>query len=240
MRHRLFIHSTLFVLGFSLVFALLGVFIESLFLSASVTIKRLLSYLGGIIITALGLQLIGLINIPFLEVEKRYQVKETKYAYLSSFLFGVGFGAGWSPCIGAILGAIMTMAAINPANAVVLMIAYSLGIGIPFMLIGVVADRAHGLMKKINKHLRSLQIAFGALLIILGVLIFTNALTSLAHFTATSQLFVNIDSALASRGVSIGVAFLAGLASFMSPCIFPLLPAYLAYLGGLSVKTNKE
>ncbi|MFT4249997.1 MAG: cytochrome c biogenesis protein CcdA [Candidatus Woesearchaeota archaeon] len=239
MRHKLVLHSILFVSGFTLIFVLAAILLQTAFASASIQAQQYLAYVGGIIIIVFGAYLTGLLRIPFLQQERRVQATKSKYAYISSFLFGVAFAAGWSPCIGAILGAILTLAAISPASAFWLLLAYSLGIGVPFILVGVLADAFTDTLRKFNKHLRAVQIVFGVLLILLGVLILSNGMLHLAEFTAASNLFVNIDSALANQGVGILVSFIAGTVTFLSPCVFPLVPAYLAYLGGLSVKPNK-
>jgi cytochrome c-type biogenesis protein len=238
MRNKLVIHSLFFVLGFTVVFSLIGILIETVFSSTSYLVKQYLSYAGGVIITLFGLYLLGVLKIPFLEKERRFTAKKTRFAYLSSFLFGAAFAAGWSPCVGAILGAILTMAAVSPTSALGLLIAYSLGIGVPFVLAALLADKSHKFMKSFYKHMGVVQKIFGVLLVILGILIFTHQLTVISELAFASELFFSIDTALANQGVGLLVAFIAGLASFLSPCVFPLLPAYFAYLGGLTVSSK--
>lgn len=228
-------HSALFVLGFTIVFAVIGVAIEHFFAQFSYDIKNVLSYVGGVIIIGFGLLLTGLIKIPFLDKERRLQAKNLKYPSATSFFFGAAFGAGWSPCVGAILGAIITLAATQPTNALVFMLAYSAGLGVPFILAGLYAEHAKKQLKHFSKHMKYIQVVLGGLLILLGVMILTNQLIQFANYTAQSALFTWIDVGLANQGVGVGVSFVAGLASFLSPCVLPLLPVYLAYLAGLAV-----
>ena len=231
-------HSVLFVLGFTVVFAIVGVLIEHFFAHISYTFKQYASWVGGVIIIFFGLLITGLLNIPFLNREKRLRTRNLKHPSATSFLFGASFGAGWSPCVGAILGAIITLAATQPSSALLLMLAYSLGLGVPFIIAGFFAQQAQGVIKRLGSRLRHVQVVLGALLILLGVLILTNHLVQLAELTATLTLFNWIDTSLASAGVGVFVAFVAGLASFLSPCVLPLLPVYLAYLAGLTLQNE--
>ena len=122
----IFINSVFFVLGFSIIFSLVGVLLQSVLSSISYTVQKWLGYVGGTIIIFFGLYLLGLIKIPFLEKEHKLKVKRRfKYSYLTSFVFGSAFAVGWTPCVGAILGAILTLAVTNPASAFPLMISYS-------------------------------------------------------------------------------------------------------------------
>lgn len=235
----LVLHSAWFVLGFTLVFAVLGVLIEHFFASASLALKQYFSWLGGGMIIVFGLLLTGLVRVPWLEREHRLQASSLGNSHATSFAFGAAFGFGWSPCVGAILGAIITLATTNPVSAMALMIAYSLGLGVPFLIAGYFAEHAKQWIQKLGSKLRTIQIIFGLLLVALGALIFTNGLVKIAELTAASQLFISIDAGLASTGIGMGVAFIAGLASFLSPCVFPLLPVYLSYLGGLALQNNK-
>ena len=229
-------HSVLFVLGFSLVFAVVGVLIQYFFAHLGYTLKTYFSYVGGALIIFFGILLTGLVRIPFLERERRLQVRSVKHPSIMSFLFGAAFGAGWSPCVGAILGAMLTLAATQPTSALVLMLAYSAGLGVPFILAGLFADHTKGLIHRLGDKLRYVQIVLGGLLVVLGVMIFTQQLVQIAELTASSAFFHWIDTGLASVGMNVAVAFIAGLASFFSPCVLPMLPVYLAYLAGIAAK----
>ncbi len=235
MKKKIFIHSILFVLGFSIIFAIFGVLIQYFFLSYSYKIQEILRYVGGGIITLFGILILS--GAVFFK-ERHIQFQKSKYAYLNSFLFGVAFAAGWSPCVGAIMGAILTMAAIQPVHAGGLMLAYSMGIGVPFLLFGLLAETAKKHLKRIHPYLHTLHIFFGGLLVLIGALILTNTLGYLGTWETTAELFFRMDAFLGNTGVNYAIAFLAGVGSFLSPCIFPLLPAYIAYLGTLSTQKS--
>jgi cytochrome c-type biogenesis protein len=105
-----------------------------------------------------------------------------------SFLFGLAFAAGWTPCVGPILGTILTLAATTPSVAFNLLLAYSLGLGIPFILIGVFFSRATGIIQKMSKHLKYYSVILGGFIIILGVIVFTNQLALIANFPLLNEL----------------------------------------------------
>ena len=133
----IFINSVFFVLGFSIIFALVGVLLQSVLSNAAYTVQNWLSYIGGAIIMLFGFYLLGFIKIGFLEREHKFKVKSKfKYSYATSFLFGAAFAVGWTPCVGAVLGGILTFAITNPASAFNFLLAYSIGLGMPFLLVG--------------------------------------------------------------------------------------------------------
>ena len=142
-RTTIFIHSLLFVLGFSVVFALLGVLLNTLLSNVAYGAQIWLSRIGGAIIIIFGLYLLGLLKIPFLEKSHTIRVISGKRSrYATSFLFGFAFAAGWTPCVGATLGAILGLAASSPGSAFTLLLTYALGLGIPFLVVGFFASRA--------------------------------------------------------------------------------------------------
>src|SRR3989338_3943206 len=129
----IFVNSVFFVLGFSIVFSLVGVLLQSVLLNVSYTVQQWLGYVGGTVIILFGIYLLGLIKIPFLEQEHKLGVKRKfRYSYITSFIFGAAFAVGWTPCVGAVLGGILTLAIVHPGSAFGLLVAYSLGLGIPF------------------------------------------------------------------------------------------------------------
>src|SRR3989338_4274157 len=132
-RRDIFLNSLFFVIGFSLVFAVLGVLLNTLLESFAYDVQIWLSRVGGAIIIFFGLYLTGLLKIPFLEKTHTFKVqKRFKSKYATSFLFGLAFAAGWTPCVGAALGAILGLAASQPGAAFGLLMAYALGLGLPF------------------------------------------------------------------------------------------------------------
>ena len=239
----IFINSVFFVLGFSIVFSLVGVLLQSVLSSVSYTVQKWLGYIGGTIIIFFGIYLLGLIRVPFLEKEHKLRVKRKfKYSYITSFVFGSAFAVGWTPCVGAILGAVLTLAVTNPASAFPLMISYSLGLGIPFLLVGLFTDRASGFIQKAGPKLKYVNYVFGAILILLGILVFTNQLSRIANVPFLAQLLANVSGGSIGFGatLNLGISFLAGLASFLSPCVLPLIPAFLAYLATTAINDKNE
>lgn len=175
------INTVLFVLGFTLVFALLGALINSVLLSISYTLKDILAKVGGAVIILLGLVLLGVIKAPFLQREHKLKLKGLKPSYITSFLFGAAFAVGWTPCVGAILGVILTLALTQPASAFALLFSYGLGLGLPFIAVGLFTSRATALINKYQGAMKYVTIAAGIILIILGILVFTNQLPKVAN-----------------------------------------------------------
>lgn len=185
-RIKIILASVFFVLGFSTVFAILGVLLQSVLEAYAYDVRNYLSYVGGIVIIFFGLVMLGLIKIEALEQEHKLRVKETRYMFLTAFLFGAAFAVGWTPCVGAVLGAVLTLAVTNPATAFPLMLAYALGLGIPFLLAGIFIAQAQGVIQFLAPHLKTINLFFGIVLIILGILVFTNQLVVVANLFAGS------------------------------------------------------
>lgn len=182
-RKDIFINSVFFVLGFSLVFALLGVLLNTLLEAIAYDVQIWLSRIGGVLIIFFGLYLTGLIKIGFLEREHKFAVKtKFKSRYLTSIIFGAAFAAGWTPCVGAALGAILGLATTQPGRAFYLLLAYSLGLGVPFLIVGLFAAQASIFIQKYIKYVKYINIIFGIILIALGILIFTGNLSRIANF----------------------------------------------------------
>ena len=172
----------LFCLGFSTVFVILGA-------SASVIGKALLQnsdflrILAGIIIIIFSLQLIGLINIPYLNLEKRFDAKESRN-FLFPYVIGLAFGFGWTPCIGPILGSILALASIEETlgRAILLLILYSLGLAIPFVLSGYLIQKFLLFSKNFKKNINFISKSGGIILLITGILILTNQLQAIGFY----------------------------------------------------------
>ena len=182
-RKDMFFNSLLFVLGFSVVFAALGVLLNTLLEAVAYDVQIWLARIGGALIIFFGLYLVGLIHLSFLEREHKFSVKRKfKSKYVTSFLFGSAFAAGWTPCVGAALGAILGLAATQPGSAFYLLLAYSFGLGIPFLLVGLFASKASNFINRFAHMLKFVNVAFGAILIGLGILVFTQSLNLIANF----------------------------------------------------------
>lgn len=187
-RANIVLNSVFFVLGFSVVFSTLGVIINSTLSSASGELVEGLNQIGGIIIVGFGIFLLLSMKINKLNLEKKFFPKRSKASYPMSFVFGLAFAAGWTPCVGPILGTILTLAATTPSVAFNLLLAYSLGLGIPFILIGVFYSRANKIIRSMSRHLKYYNIVLGGFIIILGILVYTNQLAYIANFPLLNEL----------------------------------------------------
>ncbi len=238
-RWDIFLASVFFVLGFSVVFALLGVLLQSVLAGSSYTVQRWLGRVGGTVIILFGAYLLGLLDIEFLQREHKLDVKR-KFSSrnLTSFVFGAAFAVGWTPCVGAVLGAVLTLAATQPSIAFFLLLAYSLGLGIPFLLVGLFTNQARRFIRSAGPWIQYLNYVFGVVLIGLGVLVFTNQLSRVANLALASDILLAVSPAgVGVEGsIGLGVALFAGFVSFLSPCVLPLLPAFLSYLATTAVE----
>jgi cytochrome c-type biogenesis protein len=185
---NIILNTVFFVLGFSVVFSAIGVLINSVLSNSAIWLVTILNQIGGIIIIGFGAFLLLSTKFVSLNVEKRFFPKKTKSSYPLSFLFGLAFAAGWTPCVGPILGTILTLAATTPAMSFNLLLAYSLGLGIPFILMGVFFSKATRIVHAMNKHLRYYSLILGAFIIVLGILVFTNQLAYIANFPLLNEL----------------------------------------------------
>ena len=187
-RTNIVLNSVFFVLGFSAVFSTLGVIINSVLGTATEDYVGILNQIGGIVIVGFGIFLLLSTKINKLNMEKKFFPKRTKASYPMSFVFGLAFAVGWTPCVGPILGTILTLAATTPSVAFNLLLVYSLGLGIPFILIGIFYSRATRIIRSMGKHLKYYNLVLGGFIIILGVLVFTNQLAYIANFPLLNEL----------------------------------------------------
>jgi cytochrome c-type biogenesis protein len=166
------------VLGFSLVFAFLGLLLYGALVQASALLKVSLARIGGAIVIFFGLYLMGLVRLSFLERTRHLSVhKKFSSRAVTSFVFGAAFAAGWTPCVGAALGAILGLAALAPAKTFALLIAYALGLGVPFLVMGFFAGEIERYLNRSFTWVKYLNILFGGLLVFLGLLAFTQNLS---------------------------------------------------------------
>lgn len=187
-RTNIVLNSIFFVLGFSIVFSTLGVIINSVLVTSAVELVESLNQVGGIIIIGFGVFLLLSMKISKLNMEKKFFPKRSKASYPMSFVFGLAFAVGWTPCVGPILGTILTLAATTPSVAFNLLLVYSLGLGIPFILIGVFYSRASKIIRSMGKHLKYYNLVLGGFIVLLGVLVFTNQLAYIANFPLLNEL----------------------------------------------------
>ena len=177
-----FLPLVLFCFGFSTVFIILGA--SASFLGqALLQNSEILRIIAGIVIIIFSLQLIGLINISYLNLEKRFDAKKSKNIFFP-YVIGLAFGFGWTPCIGPILGSILALASIEEtlSRAVILLIFYSLGLAIPFILSGYLIQRFLLFSKNFKRNINIISKIGGFILLITGILILTNQLQSLGFY----------------------------------------------------------
>jgi cytochrome c-type biogenesis protein len=181
MRTEIFLSSVSFVLGFAVLFSILGILLQSVLSKVAYSVLAYLSYVGGAVIIFFGLMMIGVVEIPALAIEHKVKVERTNISYITSFIFGAAFAVGWTPCVGAVLGSILTLAITQPGSAFPLMLSYSVGLGVPFLLVGLFVSQASKAIQYIGPYLKWLNLVFGIILIILGILVFTQTLPLVAN-----------------------------------------------------------
>lgn len=193
-RLNIFLNTVYFVLGFSLVFAVLGVILNSVLVTVGIGFQSALQSIGGVVIILFGAYLILSTKLRRLNFEKKMtKLPRFKTSYITSFVFGAAFAAGWTPCVGPILGSTFTLAATAPGAAYNSLLAYSLGLGVPFLITGAFFSQATGLIRRMVKYLKYFNPIMGAVLIILGILVFTNQLALLGNFPLANQV-INLES----------------------------------------------
>ncbi len=190
-RRETFLNALFFVLGFSFIFALLGVLLNTVLESIAYDVQIWLSRVGGAIIIFFGLYVTGLIHIAFLDRDHKFRVtRKFSSRYVTSFVFGLAFAAGWTPCVGATLGAILGLAATSPGSAFTLLLTYALGLGIPFLIVGMFASEAASFLNRFASLVKYINIVFGLLLVIIGILVFTENLARIASFSLLNNLLL--------------------------------------------------
>ncbi|HEX5724573.1 MAG TPA: cytochrome c biogenesis protein CcdA [Longimicrobiaceae bacterium] len=184
-RRAILLHGVLFVLGFTAVFLVLGAsatFLGSLMQWASEWVQRV----GGVLLILFGLYLLGVLRLPGADREWRLHLANKPMGYLGTVLVGVTFGAGWTPCIGPVLGVILTLAATRGTlgEGMGLLAVYSAGLALPFLLSTVLLERFLVGFKRLRRWLPWINRASGALLLLLGVLLVTGSFTTLSAWAA--------------------------------------------------------
>ncbi len=182
-RRRVFVHALWFVAGFSVIFVILGATASALG-SLLQQYQTWIARIGGVILILFGLYLLGVIKPAFLMRERRLQLADKPLGYLGSAFVGVAFGAAWTPCIGPILGAILTLAAAQAsvAHGTFLLFVYALGLAIPFLLTALALERFLTWFKRFRQYIVWVERIAGIMLVILGVLLLTDRFTLLAGY----------------------------------------------------------
>ncbi|MGH7166539.1 MAG: cytochrome c biogenesis CcdA family protein, partial [Nitrospiraceae bacterium] len=182
-RKAIIINSLLFIAGFSGVFIAFGAS-ATLIGQVLITYQDYLRRLGGLLIVIFGLYLLGVLNLNFLNTEKRLHFRSRPTGYLGSVLIGVAFAAGWTPCVGPVLGTILLYASTTDALAdgVALLTAYSLGLGLPLFATALGVDRFLSYFKQVRVYLWGVSAVSGVFLVVVGVMIYANSLTLITSF----------------------------------------------------------
>jgi len=174
------LHSLAFVGGFSLIFVLLG---ASASLAGSLLVQHLktIRIVGGVLIIIMGIFVMDVVDIPFLQREAKLHLKTRPAGFIGTIIVGMIFGAGWTPCTGPFLGSVLTLAMTSDSlgSGTILLMFYSLGLGIPFILSAVAISAFLSSFSKLKKHFKAIKITSGVILIIMGVLLLMDKMTIL-------------------------------------------------------------
>ncbi len=267
-RWNTFFHALAFVLGFSTVFVILGASVAFIGFALNQVLPTIVKA-GGLILILFGVYVSGVLGwiadairtrggaanpigrgyLAFVDglarlmyAEGRVQVRaDRRLGFLSSFLMGVFFSAGWIPCVGPVLAAIYLLASDTQtvSQGAFLLLVYSTGLGIPFLLTGAALSTATGFLRRLNRHMGVISKITGLFLILVGILLFMDRLSMISNVFVsrfgTGLASLELDSEATSAVVTLPVAFAAGVLSFLSPCVLPLIPAYIGYLSGTAV-----
>ena len=184
-RRLTIINSLFFILGFSIIFVLLGMTFS--YLGSFFGIKKIwLERIGGILIVLFCLNIMGFLNIGFLKKEKAFILKKRNIGYISSLVVGMAFAFGWTPCVGPILSSILIYASTLESlpRATILLIAYSLGLGVPFLIAGILINQFLFIFNRFKAFIRFIPVISGVFLIVVGVLLFSGMFSRLAGIFA--------------------------------------------------------
>lgn len=250
-RWTTFTQGLFFVLGFGVFiigfFGLAGTLLGDVLFDA----RNIVRFIGGVALIVFGLFTLRVINIPFLYGDTRREMTVTgkQVSGVQSFVTGISFAAGWTPCIGPFLGAILSLSVTaGLGTRLALLTGYTLGLGVPFLLFALLFDRLTPLLGLLKRNMRIIEIVSGGLLIVIGLALLTGGVTQLSTYFSGIDLGLEKqvlgDSSLAivegaASFTTIFAAVLAGFLSFVSPCVLPLVPAYLGFIGGWAVNNSK-
>src|SRR4029077_6745992 len=175
-----------FVAGFSAVFIAFYYVLRALDVTVLITHQRAVDLVASSIVIVLALQTLGVLRIGALMREVRIHALPERGGLIGGFLLGVTFAAGWTPCIGPQLSAILSVAQDGRFDGLPVMVAYCLGLAVPFMLLAALTDRLQGAIRAVNRHLGVVNLVAGALLLVFGVLLLADRFSLLSHFAVQS------------------------------------------------------
>lgn len=237
-RQHILGQGILFVVGFATfilgLFGVSGTLLGDVFYEA----RDIVRIVGGIVLVLFGLFTLRPFNIPWLYSDTRAGLHTlTRYSGgLRAYLTGLSFAAGWTPCIGPFLGAILSLSVTTDLGPRMLMLStYVLGLGVPFLLTAALADRAVPILRRMQKHMRLVEIVSGILLIAVGLLLLGGQLARMSRALASINNELEF-LLLGDATLNVPVAAVAGLLSFLSPCVLPLIPAYIGFISGSALQ----
>ena len=236
-------HSLAFIAGFTLVFVAAGATASALG-QAFAEHRRIITQVFGFVVILLGLNMLGLFKLRFLAMDKRLQIHKSGVSYVGSFLVGIGFAAGWSPCLGPIVSAVIALAANakTVAAGTWLLFVYSAGLGLGFFATAIGLQFVMPLLTKMKRYLPVVDIVAGVIVTGFGIVLATSSFLRFVAwlyqtFPALQNLGTGPELSATGEAVSMGAAFIAGLVSFISPCVLPLVPAYISFLTGQTIES---
>ena len=186
-RWRVLSHALFFVAGFTLVFVILFGLPATILAGTLQAYSSLITRVGGVVLILFGLHVLGIVTVPVLNVTHRAEVgRGMKPGYLRSILFGVTFAAGWMPCIGPLLGTVMTLSFTEPSRAMGFFLVYALGLATPFLVTAALLTWAVGWLKRLNRHMRVVKIVSGLLMMGVGILLVSD------RFSILNSYFIRI------------------------------------------------
>lgn len=189
-RGQVMTHALIFVLGFTTIFVAIW---SALFALTQFFDKQLLAHISGVILIAFGINMLGVIKLPFLSQDTRVQLRVNELGYPRSFLTGMAFAAGWTPCVGPMLSLILGAATQTQTalEGTALLLMYSAGLGVPFLVTAFALDSMVTRLKGLNKHLHTIEVVSGVVLILVGILLLTDRFQILnAYFYAMTPEFI--------------------------------------------------
>ncbi|UCH25188.1 MAG: sulfite exporter TauE/SafE family protein [Trueperaceae bacterium] len=235
-RLNLTLHTFAFVLGLSAVFIALG-FSAGLVSNVLFEYGTIIRVVAGVFLVLMGLLMLKVIPLPFLQRDMRVHMQYKPTGYAGSALVGVAFAAGWTPCIGPILAGILGIAATTggASQGGLLLGVYALGFAVPFLVFAQLLPA----WKALRRYAGVIEKVGAVLLIAVGLLLATGAVNAFAPYLASLG---SVEGAVldGASTPTLGIAFAAGALSFLSPCVLPILPSFLAYLTGMNVNQLME
>jgi len=184
-RRQVLTHALLFVAGFTLILIVVLGLPTTLLGGSLVRYGEWIARIGGAVLVLFGLHSLGVLTLPGLDVTRRFEVaRQAEPGYIRSALIGVSFAAGWTPCIGPLLGTVMTLAFTQPSRAIWYLFAYSLGLSIPFLVMASLFTQAISWLRRVNRHARTVKAISGLLMVGVGIMLVSGMFSALSSLLA--------------------------------------------------------